>query len=165
MTKPDPRMQPAFCGMRVLVGPKFEATLCHLVTLVPGVGQLWHFIKPRHGYVLAVLDVEGHTRYSVVQDVRALLRHYRLPVANLGLDPAQLFVVIGVDWAKEGADYSAAASGWDGPLSSLADIATTMGKAFGSKLPRHEFATSFGTEDCAICAMPEDHPIHEEEDD
>lgn len=169
MSAPDPRLQPALTGMRVTVGPRYQVTLCHRVCLVPRVGQVWHFIKPRHGYVLAVLDVEGRTRYSIIQDVRAFLTHLGLPVTNLGLDPANLGVIIGIDWAKEGADSWQAGSGWAGPppgsnpLDVFLQIAAMMkGSIFGAELPpRHEFATSFGTTDCAICALPEDHEIHD----
>lgn len=98
--------QPAFTGMRVRVGPSYEVVLCHCVVLVPGVGQVWHFIKPRHGYVLASLDAEGGTRYSIIQNVETYLRHYGLPVRNLGMDPSALLIVIGIDWGKEGGDHS-----------------------------------------------------------
>ena len=74
-------------GRYVECGKGLSVCLCHRVALVRGVGQIWHSVRP-HGYVLVSLDATGASRFSWIEDVATLMRHFGLPVRNLGISPA-----------------------------------------------------------------------------
>lgn len=74
--------KPAMQGMLVSAGPNYPVTLLQRERLVPGVGAVWSGV-PGSGprcYVLAVIDVSGETRYSLLPKPNEYLAFYKQPL-------------------------------------------------------------------------------------